>query len=231
VAEIQPLTRSDHDAVVALSTNTALQTPSAGYDELQTDLLIRSANDKVRSIVFTGIAEGDGVSTIAARFASALARDSGLRVLLLDAQLRRPAQHNLFRLNPADSLLDVMSGITPVDSIAPARSEGLYILPGGGVAHDPGALFRSPVFEQLYRTISKSFDYLIIDSPPIREAPETRLLARRADATVLVVNSEATRIREAQEAQEQIRNAGGDLIGVVLNRVQEHIPSWLQRWL
>jgi protein-tyrosine kinase len=204
--------------------------PLEYYEDLKDNLL---AQTDMKVVLFVAPTSGTGASTAAANFAALLAEDAGTKVLFIDADLRsagRPqsSETNFPRKNAGVSLVQLLasnrSSVYPV----PGPSN-LYVLPGGTPCSLPLSLFQSEAFDRLLRTVRERFRYVVVDSPPLQGCPESLVLSRKTDGVVLVVESEKTRKRTALWAKQQIENAGGRLLGVVLNKRRSHIPGWLDK--
>jgi len=209
-------------------------TPAAveRYDDLKTNLLTRQANGPVRTILFTGTTQGDGCSTTAVNFAAALAKDPKVKVLLVEVNLRTPSLHDVFKIDHTQGVSELISGDGEIASkINKVKPGNLYVLPCGGNHSDPLCLFESTRFDQLLELMSKKFDYIILDGPPVPAFSECKVLCTKVDGVVLVLESGKTRRQVALRAKMQVEEAGGKVLGVVLNKRKHHIPDWLYRRL
>ena len=202
-----------------------------GDSEEFTDLVVQCRQRNIRTLLFTGTESGQGVTTIATQFASALAQDHGVNILLVEANLRSPSLRERFDIQDSASVADIMSGHKNLRISVPVVRNGLHILPAGELSMSPQAVYRSGAFDKLLQAARKSFDLTILDCPAINLAAETRLLAGRVDGCVLVLESGKTKVHSAKEAKKRIESAGGKLVGAVLNRVKHYIPEWLYRKL
>lgn len=203
--------------------------PSARDEAFRTDLTVHAAKLGAKIIVFTGTAAGAGVSSMAANFASALSRDPRLKVLLIEANFRSPSQEDLFEIKDSATLMSITLDGGDLSKLW--NRDKLYILPSGGVVEEPGRLFRTPAFESLLRMSRDKFDYVILDTPPISESAESRYLASIVDGVVLVLEAGKTRKTTALNARKKVEDAGGQVIGVILNRVLDNIPKWISERL
>ena len=209
-------------------------TPAAveRYDDLKTNLLTRQANGLVKTILFAGTTHGDGCSTTAVNFAAALAKDSKVKVLLIEVNLRTPSLHDVFKIDHIQGVSELISGDGEMASkIKKVEPGNLYVLPCGGNHSDPVCLFESTRFDQLLELMSKEFDYIILDGPPVPVFSECRVLSAKVGGIVLVVESGKTRRQVALRAKKQLEAAGGQVLGVVLNRRKHYIPDWIYRLL
>jgi Mrp family chromosome partitioning ATPase len=225
------------------------------YDELKSNLLTRYPYDSVKSIMFTGCAFEDGVSTTAVNFAAALARDPNIKVLFYAANLRtsklqealesqrvsakknnnenqkkldrRASRRDLATSSSGD--LDITTGKAFL--ISPVGEGNLKVAPCGEWQSRPVNFFESPEFGQDLVLAREEFDYVVFDAPPVHGSPETLILAAKVDGIVLVVKSEKTRRQVAIKAKKQLEAAGGKILGIVLNKRKYYIPEWIYRHL
>src|SRR6202521_448277 len=204
--------------------------PREYYEGLKADL---GAQTAMKVVLFIAPTSGSGASTAAANFAALLAEDAGTKVLFIDADLRSAARSQ----SPETNFAWKNAGVSLAQLLASDRSSvypvpgpsNLYVLPGGTTCSLPLSLFQSEAFDRLLRTVRERFRYVVVDSPPLQGCPESLVLSRKADGVVLVVESEKTRKRTALWAKQQIENAGGKLLGAVLNKRRSHIPGWLNK--
>jgi len=202
------------------------------YEDLKTSLLTRHPNGSIKSILFTATAIGEGCSTTAINFAASLARDSHFQVLIVDANLSIPSFREIFDIDHTLNLSDLLAGndqkTRKIKRVGPGN---LYVLPCSGNHSEPIALLESKRFGQLLKIVREKFDYLIMDGPPVLRFSESRVLATKVDGVVLVIESGKTRHQVALRAKKQIEEAGGQLLGVFLNRKKYYIPDFIYRRL
>jgi protein-tyrosine kinase len=200
------------------------------YDDLKTNLLTRYPDRSIKIILFNGTKHSGGCSTTAINFATALANNSKLKVLLVDVNLRTPSLHEVFKIDDTRGLSDLSaSSDSMMDQIKKVGPRNLYVLTSGGNYSVPLGLFESVVFDQFLKTVRKKFDYIILDAPPIPRFSECRILARKADGVVLVLEAGKIRRQVALNAKKALEDAGAKLLGVVLNRKKRYIPKWIYR--
>ena len=185
------------------------------FDELKINFLARH-KDTVKSVLFLGMSRGAGASTAASNFARSLARDREMRVLLINADLR------------ASELAGADTSITQ-NSSAPSEVAKVHVLPGMPVLADPAVLFQSKRFTAFMAQCAQQYDYVVIDGPPLDEAPESIALCTSVDGVVLVLDAQRTRRKGALRAKQRIEEVGGRILGVALNRRKFFIPQWLYR--
>ena len=173
----------------------------------------------VRTVAFTSPGPNEGKSTSAVNLAVLIARQRE-RVLLVDADLRRPALHLALDLPREPGLADVLAGTVSIDdALRVDVLPGLDVLPAGPVVDSPSDLLTSRTMEDLLKDLDERYNYVIIDSPPILAVTDAAVLAGHADGTVLVVRSGNTDQRAAMRARAQLERVGVEILGVLLNDV------------
>jgi non-specific protein-tyrosine kinase len=201
--------------------------PSEFYRTLRTNLDFIASQRGARSLLVTSPSPFDGKTVTSANLSVALA-EAGLRVILVSADLRRPALGPIFGYEAGEGLSTLLEGKTQdlwslvVDPGIP----NLRILPSGPVPSRPAELLASPRLPEILNALRDSSDYVIFDSPPTLLVADTATLASRVDATVLVIDPGRTRRSESIRARQQIERAGGTVIGVVLNSVESQATSY-----
>ena len=203
------------------------------YEHLKTNLFARCRQGELKTILFNGTMNGCGCSTTAFNFAMSLARNSSSEILLLEVNLRTPGLKQMLQLKEAPDLVEAVSN--PNQSILEALKvefENLYAICCGVASHaGPTGFFESSEFNKFFERARKRFDYVILDAPPVPIFSEFRVLCRKVDGVVLVILSEKTRRQVAQKAKKEIEAAGGNILGVVLNKRKYYIPRWLYKRL
>jgi capsular exopolysaccharide synthesis family protein len=186
----------------------------------------------IKSIVFCSPTRGEGASTVLIHFAQTLAAE-GNRVLLVDGNLRNPHLHQAFRLPKENGLADLafsMENFRNIEGCAKETSlENLMVITSGKSHPNPCSILGSDVFGTLNDQLKEKWDWILIDSPPVASCNDSMALACKADGIVLVVQAERTRWEAVQEAQERLKNCGGRVLGVVLNKRRFYIPKWIYK--
>lgn len=202
------------------------------YDDLKTNLLTRYLDGSIKSILFMGMRHGGGCSTTAVNLATALARDSKLKVLLIDVNLRTPGLHDVFAIDHALGVSDLSTNRGNIMSLVKKVIPGnLHVLTCGANTSVPLVLFEDSRFDQLLKDMREWFDYVILDAPPVLRFSECRVLCSKVDGVILVLEAGKTRQQVALRATKALEEAEGKLLGVVLNRKKYYIPDWIYKRL
>jgi capsular exopolysaccharide synthesis family protein len=167
------------------------------------------------------LAEGKSLTSI--NLALTLSESYRRRVLLIDADLRRPTLHTFFQVQNASGLSDGLRRESPAPFPTHALSDALALLPAGAPDPDPMAGLTSARMRQLIDEARSNFDWVVIDTPPVTFMPDANLLAAAADAVVLVVAAAHAPFELVRQAAKKIGRK--KILGVVLNRAEaESVP-------
>jgi capsular exopolysaccharide synthesis family protein len=202
------------------------------YEDLKTNILSYHHSKSIKTILFLGTTQGDGSSTTAINFATTLARDGRHNVLLIEANLRNPSLHEVFHVDPDQSLSGFSTnGNKAASGIKKVGPENLYVVTPGSKLSGPVSLFESQRFWEFLKTMRTEFDYVVLDGPPLPSFSESKVICNKVDGVVMVIESGKTRKQVALRAKKDIEQAGGTVLGVVLNKRKYHIPKWIYRRL
>ncbi len=197
------------------------------FRSLRTSLLLSTAGHPPRFIVLTSATPSEGKTTAATNLAAILAqRDT--RVLLIDGDLRRPNIHHRFGLNGKIGLTTVLTGATKLEETVQGVPEipNLDILPSGPVPPFPTEMLSSGAMDAILRRCGEIYDYVVIDSPPILSVTDGVILARQADAVVLVVRHGKSSKHVVRRARDILLRSGAGITGIVLNAVDLNSPEY-----
>jgi polysaccharide biosynthesis transport protein len=180
-----------------------------------------TADKRMRCITVTSPSQGDGKSTIALNTAITMAHIEP-RVLLIDADLRRPSLHSKLNRDLGRGLSDVLVGTTNLrDAIIATQHEGLDLLTSGTRTPNSVKLIQSNHFDQLLEELLETYQTVIIDAPALMPVVDAAILAAKADGTVLVVSIDSTDTHDVRRALAKLHGMGvGNVIGTVANRVK-----------
>jgi succinoglycan biosynthesis transport protein ExoP len=192
---------------------------SESFRSVRTNLLFSSAEEGSRSVVITSTGPGEGKTAVATNVAVALAQ-AGQRVLIMDADMRKPRVHDVFNRAQEPGLSNVLAGkATSTEAVHTTAVPGLWVMPAGLLPPNPAELLGSNRFRDFMTALSQHFDWIIIDTPPVMAVTDSSVVAHLATGVLFVVGSEMTSRYAAQRALEQLEQARAKLIGVVLNKV------------
>jgi polysaccharide biosynthesis transport protein len=189
------------------------------YRTVRTAVYFGQSNGVAKTLLITSPAPGDGKSTLASNLAIAMAQ-AGNRILLLDADFRKPTQHKIFELHKRTGLSSVLAGEAPLeDVIQPTAIGGLDVLPCGPIPANPSEILNSQTFADVLEQLKKRYDHVLLDSPPVMPVTDARILAASCDATVLSLRAEKTTRKGALYARDTLHSVGSQILGVVVNDV------------
>lgn len=189
------------------------------YRTLRTNIQYSSFDKEVRVIVITSAEPGEGKSTTAGNFALSLAQD-GKSVILIDCDLRKPSLHKKFKFSNTLGLSEVLIGKELVNKVAQGYSENLVILTSGTVPPNPSEMLASKAMTKLIASLKESFDYVILDTPPVQAVTDSQILSAKADGTILVVKAQQTKRDSVKNAIGLLRKVNANILGTVLNGVE-----------
>ncbi|MEM9440907.1 MAG: polysaccharide biosynthesis tyrosine autokinase [Pseudomonadota bacterium] len=200
-----------------------LERPNSAYAEalqrIRTNLFLMDARNPPKSVLITSSVPLEGKSTIASALARQSAR-SGLKVILVDADLRRPRLHDVIGIPNQDGLSEVLTGgANPESAIQRDEKSGLDFLPAGFGSLSPPDLFRSSTMKILLEEMTAYYDLVMIDSPPVAAVSDSFTLSGLVDKSIYVVRWEDTPRNVALAGIRQMLESGGDVAGIVLSRV------------
>jgi capsular exopolysaccharide synthesis family protein len=210
--------KSQTGQLVALSPRS---TSAEAVRTLRTALHFGLTGRDVKAILVTSPSPGDGKSTIASNLALALAQ-ADQRVLLLDADLRKPSQHKIFELSRDVGLSSILADRRPIEeAIVPNVLGLLDVLPAGPTPKNPVELLNNGYFAELLDKLREKYDRIIIDSPPVMPIADARVIAALSDATLLVLRAERSTRRMSIGARDELWRVRATRIGVVVNGVPQ----------
>ena len=191
------------------------------YRSLRTNIQYASIDKQVKTLVVTSSNAGEGKSTVAGNLAYTFFQ-SGKRVLIIDCDLRKPSLHRKFNVSNEVGLTDVLVGTSELNKVMKKIDDNLYLLTTGTLPPNPAEIIGSNTMENFLDECKINFDYIILDTPPILPVTDSKLLAIKADATVLVVRSEISKLKHVSQAFKELGKVNANVIGTILNDVEVH---------
>lgn len=200
---------------------------SESFRALRSALAFASPDRPLQRIMVTSCLPSEGKSTVLVNLAVALAQD-GLRVIVVDGDLRRPSQHRFWpALSSGTGLTQVLLGEKSLDEVIGATTvPGLSVLTAGPVPPDPGRLVESQRFRQLLDELSTRYDRVLVDAPPALVVQDALALAGQVDGVLFVVESGTTGRRVLADARRRLAAAGLTPLGYVLNKMQYGLAGY-----
>jgi capsular exopolysaccharide synthesis family protein len=172
----------------------------------------------VKSVVVAGSAPGDGSTTTAINLAL-VAAETGLRVLLIEADMRRPTAARYLNLRETPGLVAVLANRGSLTgAVQTLTGYGVDVVPAGGAPANPGELIGSTEMAELIATVTSDYDFVVIDAAAMLTSTDAAVLARYTDGAIVVVDTRSTRRRQLADSTASLHRAGATLLGVVLNK-------------
>ncbi len=172
----------------------------------------------VKSVVVTGSAPADGSTTTAINLAL-VAAETGLRVLLIEADMRRPTVARYLNLRESPGLIAVLANRGSLaGAVQTLPGSGVDVVPAGGTPANPGELIGSTEMAELIATVTSDYDFVVIDAAAALMSTDAAVLARHTDGAIVVVDTRSTKRRELADATASLHRAGATLLGIVLNK-------------
>jgi capsular exopolysaccharide synthesis family protein len=194
---------------------------SEAFRELRTNLHYISVDKELKTIVVTSPSLGDGKTVTAVNMAVTLAK-SGEKVLIVDADLRKPKVHYYFGIKNAEGLTNMLTEDKESKKLKTSSIDGvpnLSILPSGPIPPNPAEILSSNRMRQMLENLKSEYDVIIIDTPPVGQVTDAAILAGITDGAVLVVASAQTRIDMAKRAKKALNSVNSNIVGTVLTKL------------
>ncbi|CAM5185118.1 non-specific protein-tyrosine kinase OS=Ureibacillus acetophenoni OX=614649 GN=SAMN05877842_104147 PE=3 SV=1 [Ureibacillus acetophenoni] len=190
---------------------------SEQFRSIRTNIKFSMPDQELKTLLVTSAGPSEGKSTTAANIAGVFSQE-GKKVLLIDADLRKPTAHYTFKLRNTNGLSSVLARQCEVqEAIQPTNVEGLYVIPSGVIPPNPAELLASKQMEVVVQKLLENFDLIIFDAPPILSVTNAQIISHKCDATILVINSGETGKEEVAKAKDVLDKSKANIIGVVMN--------------
>lgn len=193
--------------------------PAEAIRRLRTNLQFIDVAERSRSIVISSSVSGEGKTTTAINLAVSLA-DAGSRVLLIDADLRRPSIADYLGLEGRAGLTTVLIGkATEADVVQPWGDSSLDVLPAGQVPPNPSELLGSKAMQALLDRVTSTYDIVLIDSPPLLPVTDAAVLGRQVGGLLVIAGVDVIHRPQLKETMNLLDTAGCHVLGVVVNKI------------
>lgn len=196
------------------------------FKTLRTNIQFMNSDKQLKTLLISSTLPGEGKSWTAANLAVTFAQ-AGKKVLLIDADMRKGRQFNIFGISPTPGLSNYLSGVNEEnidgykleDFVQKTEIENLFVMPAGNVPPNPSELLVSEKMLELNTLVKKLFDITIFDGTPSLVVTDAPILARMVDSTIIVTAHNETKIDNVTKVKKAIENIGGKVAGVVINKV------------
>ena len=198
------------------------------FRTLRTNIQFMNTNKKLKTILVTSTFPGEGKSWVASNLAVTFAQ-AGKKVVLIDADMRKGRQYNIFGISPIPGLSNYLSGVdiddeqrdvTDIaDYVQDTEVDNLFVMPAGNIPPNPSELLISPQMVDLLEQLKDLCDIVIVDGTPNELVTDSLIITRLVDSTIIVTASKQTKKDNLRRAIQNIQNVGGKIAGVVVNKV------------
>jgi capsular exopolysaccharide synthesis family protein len=202
------------------------------YEKLKVMLTLEAARSELRSVMLVSALPREGVSTVTLGLAATMADVARQGVLMIDLNSANPVLADRLGLYPGVGLGELLAkDATRAEAIVESEIPHLFLLGRGRGSTDLSQPSSLALFEELVRGMRSDFDHLIFDGGALATSSDSLLIASKVDGVILVVQAERTGSEAVRDASNQLRMAGANLLGAVLNRRRDYLPGFLSRRL
>lgn len=194
---------------------------SESYRTIRTNIEFSNIDEKIKTISVTSSIQGEGKSTLVSNLASTMAQ-ANKNVLIIDADLRRPRISKIFNIEKRQGLtnLIIKEDLLLEDLVYRNKNiDNLSILSSGPIPPNPSELLSSDKMKKIINKAKEEYDFIIIDTPPIKAVTDGAIISTLVDSSIIVVESGETDIRLVRESKEQLEKVNANILGVVINKV------------
>lgn len=190
---------------------------SEQFRTVRTNINFSTPDKELNTLLFTSSSPGEGKSTSAANVAIVFAQE-GKKVLLVDADMRKPTMHYTFHTTNTTGLSNLLTKQWLLEEVTKVTDiEGLHLITCGPIPPNPAELIGSNSMDALIRELTSQYDLVIFDAPPLLSVADAQILSNKCDGTILVVNSGVTEKESARKAKESLESAKANILGTLLN--------------
>ncbi|HWO40492.1 MAG TPA: CpsD/CapB family tyrosine-protein kinase [Candidatus Eisenbacteria bacterium] len=205
------------------------------YQKLRGSLFGGPKKNTIKTLLVVASDHGEGATTTATFLASVLAKSNRARVILVDANLRTPSPLSARRLNQGSKgFTELASGKAKLNEVVqPATfiSPNLSVISAGRPLPSPSYLFDGDAIEKILAALRERYDYVIFDGAPVKDYSDSCFLGSKVDGAIIVVEAGKTRKETARGTKRQLERYGAKVLGTVLNKKKNYIPSLIDRFL
>lgn len=193
---------------------------SEQFRTLRTNVNFSMPDKELKTFLVTSSSPGEGKSTVAANTAVVFAQE-GKKVLLVDADMRKPTVHYTFHLTNTLGVSNLLTRqATVAEVVKTSEIENLDIITCGPIPPNPAELLSSQTMNKVIEVMKEIYDIIIFDAPPVLSVADAQILANKCEGTILIMSAGTTEKVEAQKAKEALVSSQANIIGVVLNNFE-----------
>lgn len=199
------------------------------FRTLRTNIQFMSQSKSAHALLMTSTNAGEGKSWITSNLAIAISQ-IGKKVIIIDGDMRKGRLHKIFGISQKPGLSNYLSGVYDDDNgkvltgledyIQHTKIPNLDVLTSGNIPPNPSELLVLPAMSELLLDLKENYDFIIIDGTPCGLVTDSLILSRIVDSVVIVASCKTTKKKDLQRVSENIKNVGGKLVGVILNKVE-----------
>lgn len=207
---------------------------SEQYRTLRTNIQAINSSKPVRVIAISSSIHNEGKTITAINLSISMARDlDKKKILLVDADLRRPKVNKYLAINAELGLSELIANGFNIDGAILNISgiDNLAILPAGKTPHNPAELLSSVRLKNIIGTLKTKYDYIIFDTPPIIPVTDAGLIASQTDGVIMVIRATRTQRGAIKHSEGLLHQAQAKLLGYILTNIRYHIPGYIYRYL
>lgn len=198
------------------------------YKTLRTNIMFSTPaeENRARKVLFTSANPGDGKTTVSVNTAITFAQ-ADMKVVVVDADLRKPTTHKYFGLSAKKGLSNILSGQCGVEECIQdvPGVDNMYLITSGILPPNPSELLSGKYADMLFEKLETMFDVIIIDTPPVTVVSDALALCKRVDGVLVVAANNRTTYPEVQEAIKNLKFAEAKILGIVYNRAKTKVSG------
>jgi len=200
------------------------------FRTLRTNIQFSSLDKELKSIVVTSSGSGEGKSTIMSNLAITMA-ESGMKVILVDCDLRKPSIHKKIGITNSVGLTNVLvQGVKKEECVVKTTVNNLFILTSGPIPPNPAELLGSKKMRDFIEELKNEFDLVLIDAPPVLAVTDAQILSTIVDGVIFIVSYGEAQKKALIDAKHLIDKVGGKILGIVFNKVPEAVSGYYGKY-
>ncbi|WP_054550538.1 CpsD/CapB family tyrosine-protein kinase [Lysinibacillus capsici] len=203
---------------------------SEQFRTIRTNITFSMPDREIKTILVTSATPGEGKSTNAANIGVVFAQE-GKRVVIVDADLRKPTMHYTFLLQNARGLSNLLTRHFTISEVVNNTDiANLYVLTSGPIPPNPAELLASTLMGNVIEELKKEFDIIIFDAPPLLSVTDAQILSNKCDGTLLIVNSGVAENESVLKAKSSLEASKANILGVVLNNYKMPLHQYYEQY-